>query len=53
VSPPRVGHARLVPGVGGVGLLERVNPTALWTLVADQQKVDGPASEALHLAEAA
>lgn len=45
--------AGLVPGVGGIGLLHRVNPTVVWKLVAEQQKLDGPASEALHLAEAA
>lgn len=45
--------AGLVPGVGGVGLLQRINPTALWKLVADQEKIDAAASEKLGLGEAA
>jgi enoyl-CoA hydratase/carnithine racemase len=45
--------AGLVPGVGGVGLLQRLNPTALWRLVADQERLDGRACAELQLAEAA
>jgi enoyl-CoA hydratase len=45
--------AGLVPGVGGVGLLDRVNPTALWGLVADQERLGGDRCVELHLAEAA
>jgi enoyl-CoA hydratase len=44
--------AGLVPGVGGVGLLNRLNPSAMWQLVADQDRVNGPAAAALGLGEA-
>jgi enoyl-CoA hydratase len=45
--------AGLVPGMGGVGLLNRVNPTALWPLVADQERLDADRCAELGLAEAA
>ncbi len=43
--------AGLIPGAGGVALLERLNPAILWKLVAEQPKLDGDACEALGLGE--
>lgn len=43
--------AGLIAGGGGVALLERLNPTILWRLIADQPKLDGPTCEQLGLGE--
>jgi enoyl-CoA hydratase len=43
--------AGLIAGGGGVALLERLNPSILWKLVAEQPKLDGPESERLGLGE--
>jgi enoyl-CoA hydratase len=45
--------AGLIAGAGGVALLERLNPSILWKLVAEQPKLDGAACEALGLGEVA
>jgi enoyl-CoA hydratase/carnithine racemase len=45
-------QAGLVPGVGGVPLLERVAPGLLWRLVADQAKLGPEECRDLNLGEA-
>lgn len=44
--------AGLVPGMGGIGLLQRLNPTVMWRMVATQERLDGPRCEDLGLGEA-
>lgn len=44
--------AGLIPGAGGVALLEKINPSILWKLVAEQPKLDASACEKLSLGEA-
>jgi enoyl-CoA hydratase/carnithine racemase len=43
--------AGLIAGAGGIALLERLNPTVLWKLIAQQPKLDGASCERLGLAE--
>jgi enoyl-CoA hydratase/carnithine racemase len=45
--------AGLIAGGGGVALLERLNPSILWKLIAEQPKLDGAACERLGLGEEA
>jgi enoyl-CoA hydratase len=45
--------AGLIAGAGGVALLERLNPSILWKLIAEQPKLDGGACERLGLGEVA
>lgn len=45
--------AGLIAGAGGVALLERLNPSILWKLIAEQPKLDGLACERLGLGESA
>lgn len=47
------GRAGLIPGTGGVILTGRRRPGLLWRLLADQPRLDGPACEAIGLAEEA
>jgi enoyl-CoA hydratase/carnithine racemase len=45
------GRAGLIPGTGGVQLLERLDPTLLWRLLADQPRLDADACARAGLAE--
>ena len=51
----RQGWAKLglVPGTGGVALLQRLAPAALWEVLSTDPKLDGPALERLGLARPA
>lgn len=46
-------RAGLIPGTGGVALLDAVNPTALWRMLAEQEPVRQQAGEQMGLAECA
>jgi enoyl-CoA hydratase/carnithine racemase len=47
------GRVGLVPGAGGVGLLARLNTTALWRMVGAQERLGAAECAALGLAEGA
>ncbi|MGE0879067.1 MAG: enoyl-CoA hydratase/isomerase family protein [Acidimicrobiia bacterium] len=46
------GRVGLVPATGGELLIRRRNPSVIWKLLAERPNLDGPACEALGLAEA-
>lgn len=46
-------RAGLIAGVGGIGLLQRLNPSVMWRLIATQERVDAAAAERMWLGEAA
>jgi enoyl-CoA hydratase/carnithine racemase len=46
-------RAGLIAGTGGVGLLHRLNPTALWRIVGTQPRLDAAACVSLGLGEEA
>lgn len=44
-------NAGLIHGVGGIGLLRRLNGSVLWRLLAEQERIDAALAEELGLAE--
>jgi len=42
----------ILPGSGGIALLQRCSPGALWKLIDGEPTIDGPTAERLGLAEA-